>query len=598
MPPAEREEPAFIVAPAPAQADTAAEQGELALAALAGEAPAAVSTPRASSARRRIVAAAALIMIGQLLSSVLGMVRSEVINILFYGVASGAFLLALKPVQMLSDLIIAGSVSGALIPTFVDLGEEGKRDELRRVYSTVLNVVVIAMAIAVGALIVAAPFLVPLLANHSSPQGLTLAEQLVPLTALALFGLGLYAVGSAVLYALKDVVFPAFATGIQHVGVVLCGVIALVVVAAQMHLPGSALLTRSSTPTSDAVRLGGAHGLAIGIAVGALAEFVLLLPGLRRGGVSWRPVLHLRHPAVRQMLRLYAPVAGFLLITVLYQFFDLYLQGHTPGNAYKNITALATATTLIQFPVGLVAAALAFAVLPPLTAAATRGDGGDFKRTLGLGFRLGLLLMVPAMVGLIVLRMPILTLLFQHGQCDAGCTYRNSLALQNYAYELPFIALDQLLIAAFYARKNTLTPALVGVLSIGFYLALAIPFSGTIGMPVLALGDAAKNSGHAIVLFILLTFAMGNLGFRELAWGALRICAAAAAMGVACAGLLVLLPRVAPTVFGQATVGSELATILVITAIGAAIYFGLVTVLGIDEVRILGGLVRRKLGRA
>ena len=101
--------------------------------------------------------------------------------------------------------------------------------------------------------------------------------------------------------------------------------------------------------------------------VGALGEFLFLLPGLRKTGVGWRPVLDLRHPAVRQALRLYAPIVGFLLITFAQQNVDLFLIGRTPGNPLANATALQSATTLIQFPTGLVAAALTFAVLPALT---------------------------------------------------------------------------------------------------------------------------------------------------------------------------------------------------------------------------------------
>src|SRR5512143_4148083 len=92
-------------------------------AALPGDGAQIISVGRAgvvSGQSRRIVSAAALIMLGQLLSSVLGMARIEIINILFYGAASGAFIIALRPVQQITDLLAMGAVSGALIPTFVD----------------------------------------------------------------------------------------------------------------------------------------------------------------------------------------------------------------------------------------------------------------------------------------------------------------------------------------------------------------------------------------------------------------------------------------------------------------------------------------------
>ena len=448
--------------------------------------------------QRRILTAAAIIMVGQFLSSALGMVRIEVVNILFYGLASGAFVVALRPIQQLSDLLVAGSVSGALIPTFVDQSAPERREELRHIYSTVANLALIVMAAAALVLFVAAPFFIPIETQNFGAQGQALTVELVRIAAFSLFGLGLYAVTSALLYALREVVYPAFATGIYHVGVVVCGVVALLLAAAHLGLPLGVVLRpdASSVAASQAHALG-ARGLALGAALGASAEVALLVPGLRKVRVAWRPVLDLGHPRVRQILRLYAPVAAGLVLSVGQQNLEVLLIGRTPGGAPANATALQSATTLVQFPVGLVAAALSFAVLPALAAAATRGDTADFKRTLALGFRLGLLLMVPAMVGLIVLRVPIVTLLFQHGACGHACTVRNALALQNYAYQLPFLALDQLLIAAFYARKNTLTPVLVGVVAIAFWLLVALPFAGRIGMPAIAFANTALNSAHA-----------------------------------------------------------------------------------------------------
>ena len=554
----------------------------------------------ASGVRTRIVAAAAIIMVGQLLSSVLGLVRIETLNVLFYGAASGAFVIALRPIQQVSDLLVGSSVSGALIPTFVDYSEPGRRDELRRVYSTLVNIVIIALSAAALVVLLAAPVLVPFWIDPHlvDPASVTLAIELVRIAAFSMFGLGLYAVTSALLYALKEVVYPAFATGVYHIGVVVGGVAGLLFVAARLHLPISAIFSANGSPAVVQAHLLGARGLAVGAAVGALGEFLLLLPGLRKVGVAWRPVLDLRHPAVRQTLRLYAPIAGFLLISIAQQNLDLFLIGRTPGNPLANATALQSATTLIQFPTGLVAAALSFAVLPALALAANSGDTPEFKRILALGFRMGLLLMVPAMVGLIVLRYPIVELLFQHGTCQIanGCTDRNALALLNYSYQLPFLALDQLLIAAFYARKNTLTPAIIGAVSILFYVAVAVPLGQTVGMPAIAFANTALNSGHALILFVLLTLTIGNLGMGELLAGGGRIVLAALAMGVVCLVLLTLLPQIIPAFAGSGTLASAL-TLLVAGGMGAAVYFALAWLLGIEELRMLGGIVRARILR-
>ena len=538
-------------------------------------------------------------MVGQLLSSLLGMVRIEVINILFYGAASGAFIIALRPIQQVSDLLIGGSVSGALIPTFVDYSEPEKRAELRRVYSTVATLALLVMALAVAVMFFLAPWLAPFYLSHGTEAERQLTATFIRVTAFGLFGLALYAVGSALLYALKDVVFPAFATFIQHVGVIVIGVIALFIAAAKLGAPVAAIFAHGALATSaqvDALQTTGAIGLAVGFVVGALGEAALLLPGLRRNRVSLRPTLHLNHPAVRQILRLYLPIAAGLLISVGQQTIELRLNGLAPGDPTRNITALQSATTLIQFPTGLVVAALSFAVLPPLAAAANNGDMTGFKRTLALGFRLGLLLMTPAMVGLIALGTPIAALLFQHGACHTSCTDLNTLALTNYAYQLPFLALDQMLIAAFYARKNTITPVVVGIVSIGVWALVAVPFTPTVGMPALALANAALNSSHAIILFVLLTMAIGSLGMRELWGGVWRIAIASALMGGVIVGLLRLLPALAPSVFTLDSLRGQVATVLAVGVPAAALYFLVVTLLGMNEVRMLGGIVRARLG--
>lgn len=584
--------------PAPATATAPGEAVLLGDAALPGEGAQIIpidAESQVSGQSRRIVSAAALITLGQLLSSALGMARIETINILFYGAASGAFIIALRPVQQVTDLFAMGAVSGALIPTFVDYAAPERRRELQRIYSTLATLVLLLMALAVVALFVLAPWLATLYLGRAAPADQRLTASFIRITAFGLFGLGLYTVGAALLYALREVVYPAFATFIQHVGVIAVGLAALLVAAARLGAPFGALFTGQGG-VLDALQSAGAVGLGIGFVLGAAGEAALIAPGLRRARAVWRPAFDIRHPAVRQVGRLYAPIAVGLLLSLAQQNAELILNGLAPGDASRNITAMQSATTLVQFPTGLVAAALTFAVLPPLTAAASAGDSAGFKRTLALGFRLGLLLMVPAMVGLIALRTPIVALLFQHGACTIDCTDMNALALQNYAFQLPFLALDQLLIAAFYARKNTLTPVVVGVVSIGLWALVAVPFAPRIGMPALAFASATLNSGHAVILFALLTLALGDLGLREL-WGGLwRIALASAVMGALIWGLLAALPLWAPTLFTLDTLPGQALTVAVVGVPAAALYFALISLLGVREARLLADIIRVRLG--
>ena len=253
------------------------------------------------------------------------------------------------------------------------------------------------------------------------------------------------------------------------------------------------------------------------------------------------------------------------------------------------------ATTLIQFPVGLVAAALSFAVLPTLSEHVRAGNTERFKETLLLGFRIGLLLMIPAAAGLIVLREPIVALLFQHHNYSQQDAARTAIALQNYAYQLPFVALDQLLIAAFYARKNTIIPVVVGMISILGYLAVALPFWSTIGMPALAFANTVQNSLHAIILLILLRMAIGHLRVREIIPTVLKILVATATMVTIAWGAQIILGHF--KVFSLDRLLGQFLTVAIAGGLAVLVYLGVVLLLRIEEIGLVKDAVMAKLGR-
>jgi hypothetical protein len=115
-------------------------------------------------------------------------------------------------------------------------------------------------------------------------------------------------------------------------------------------------------------------------------------------------------------------------------------------------------------------------------------------------------------------------------------------------------------------------------------------------MPALALANAALNSSHAIILFVLLTIFIGNLGLREL-WGGLwRIALSSAAMGAVIWGLLTLLPQWAPTVFTLDSLRGQALTVVAAGLPATLLYFALVSLLGVQEIRMLGGIIRARLG--
>jgi len=536
------------------------------------------------SERREIVRSATLVMLGNLGSSIMGMARQIVVastGQFFFA----PFLAALRPAQTFNDLLVNGSVPGALIPTFNDYAVPDKRDELRRLVFTVVNLVLlIGITVALLFLFIAPWFVSTVLVPGYSAAYQERTLELARIIIFSLVILGPFAVLQAALYALKEFGWPAFATAASHVGIII-GTIA-----------GS--------------WIGLAHfgyiGMAFGVILGALGEIGLLVPGMRKQRFAYMFVLDLKHPALRRILKLYAPVAVSFLGSMALIFLDQHLSSTTPCASFMQNVALATcraensgakdfATTLIQFPGGLVAAALSFAVLPTLSTHIREGNMERFKDTLLLGFRLGLLLMIPAAAGLIVLQTPIIALIFEHGNYNADNAHLAATALQNYAYQLPFVALDQLLIFAFYARKNTIIPVIVFFVSILGYLAVALPFFQTIGMPALAFANTVQNTSHALILLVLLRIAIGSIHLRTMVSFVLKILLATAAMVALAWGLQLLLGHVA--LFSLAQFVGRLLTVLVAGGLAAAAYFGLVLLFKVEEIGLLKGAVLAKLGR-
>lgn len=531
-----------------------------------------VETEETSSTNERshLVRSAALVSIGNLGSSLLGMVRQVVSAISLGAPTFGDFNAAIIPVNNFYQLLANGSTDGALVPVFNEYAVLEKRQEMRRIVFTIVNLVLIIAVISSIIYFFVSPwFIASLVSGFPKPdQALTLRYTRVII--FSLIFLGPFAVLLAALFALKEFGWPAFATAAYHIGVIIGAIVA---------------------SSSSSLLL----ALPVGLLVGAAGQIVLLLPGIRNQRLYYMFVLDLKHPAVRRIFKLYWPIAISYIFSMALVFLDLHLQSNTPQTNLAT-SSMALATTLIQFPVGIVAQALSIVVLPTLSEHARSGNNERFKETLLLGFRLGLLLMVPAMVGLIVLRIPILDLIFAHHNYHTGDVQLSAQALQNYSYQLPFLVVDQLLIAAFYARNNTKTPVIIGIVCILFYLGVALPFYQTVGMISLVLANTVQNSAHAVILLILLRLAIGPLHLRNNLLVFLKIGLSAALMGFAAWGVLLELNQIA--LFSLDHFLGQLLTVLIAGGVAVVIYFGSIFLFKVEEVHLIKTVILTKLKKA
>jgi putative peptidoglycan lipid II flippase len=510
-----------------------------------------------------IARAASIIALGNIASRILGLVREQVIAYLFgaTGLVS-AFGIAAKVPKMIYELLIGGMLSAALVPVFSEVTEQEGHPALWALFSRVASLVAVVLAALVLVLEGLASPLAWLLGGGFEPELQVALAHMLRIIAPAVFFFGLSGVVTGLLYTLKRFTYPAFGAAVFNLGIV----IAAPLLAGRLD----------------------AYSLALGVLLGSLLQLLIQTPDLR--DVHFRFRLDLSHPALRRILALYLPIALGLVISDVQIAIDQRLASST---GESSIAWMDRATTLIQLPHGLVAVAISLAVLPTLSRLSAAGDNESFRRTLGQGLRLVMILILPATLGLLVLAEPIVALLFQHGRFTAHDTFWTAWALRYYLLGLVFAAVDWPLNYAFYARQDTLTPALVGVLAVGVYLAVALALIRPLGMLGLVLADSVKHISHALTMLALTGRRMGGLTNLGLGQTAAKTLLAAGAM----AGLMLAVLNGITHLADSGGLGARLLAVALTGGVGGLAYLGLVTLLRVKDVALLRNLVQRQLRR-
>jgi putative peptidoglycan lipid II flippase len=334
-----------------------------------------------------------------------------------------------------------------------------------------------------------------------------------------------------------------------------------------------------------------AVALAIGILVGAAVQLAIQIPALVRLGMPMGVSLSLSDPGVRKVGLLLGP--GFFGMSV-YQINMLvdtvFATSHRMPSG--SVTSLYIADRVMQLVLGSYAIAMSTELLPTMSQQAAAGQYAEMKSTFAFSLRIVSFIAIPAAVGLVLLREPIIQVLFQHGQFGTDSTALTAHALFFYSMGLPAFAAIKLITPMYYSTQDTMTPARVGAWALGMNIALNSIFllffvrQLSNGTPALASAITAYfNFGLLLVLF---RKRHGMLGARGLGTSLGRISACAVAMAaVAYAGLVFW--RTAAIQHLLAQDGALAAMILV----SVAAYMALAWLLKCEELSELVQLFRR-----
>ncbi len=433
---------------------------------------------------RAIALAGVVVVVGVVLSRVLGFVRTGVLNAEFGAGSSelAAFNFAFRVPDTLFQLVAAGAVGSALVPVASELLAHGEMERARRLVSTITNLMVLALVPMVVLLWILAPFLVATIVDPGG--GLDQQHLTTELTRWLLLSPVLLAVGAVMTAGLNSLgIFgpPAMAPNVYNLSII---VAALVL-----------------TPFL------GVGALVLGVILGAAGHVATQLPSVLRHAM-YRPVLALHDPAVRETLRLMAPRAFGLGVTQIVFFVYASLLSFMPDK-HGPINYWTTAFVTLQIPVGLIGVPLGIVLLPPLAQAIARGDTERFSRLVDRSLRLLLWLVVPLMGFMLVLATPGMTLLWQHGEFNAAAVANTTAVFVILLVGLVAHVLIALLAPIFYAGKDTRTPVMAALLAVAVDVVAALILFPFFELQGLALAMGLGAWAEVVLLLFLMERRVG-----------------------------------------------------------------------------------------
>jgi putative peptidoglycan lipid II flippase len=388
--------------------------------------------------------------------------------------------------------------------------------------------------------------------------------------------LGLTALGSGILNSFRQFALPAW-SGVTFNLVVIVSSFAIVYQPVMKWAP-------------DAYR-SPAVALAAGILVASVASLAIQLPALRKLGMSFRPDVNFQDPGVRKTGKLMAPVffgAGVFQIN----FFIDTIFATSSRMPSGSITSLYVSDRVMELVLGVYAMALSTVIFPTMSHQAADGKYEEMKQTFGFALRIVSFITIPAAIGLILLRVPITQVLFQHGEFGARSTALTSHALLFYSLGLPAFAAIKLITPMYYSTHDTLTPTKVGIYSLALHILLNVILLFAFGSYLWNASPALASSLSAYfnfaALFIIFRGRYGRLGATAIlaSLGKMIICAAA--MAVACFAALRYSHFEAIEHFA-----SRAGMLVAMMALSVGVYFALANLLRCEELPELFLLLRR-----
>ena len=518
-----------------------------------------------TSANQQIARASGVVMVAFALSQVAGLVR-QILATRAFGTSSlmDSFNTANIFPNLLFNLLAGGALASAFVPTFTAFLVKDDHPSAWKLASSIINLVVLALTSLSFISSLFAPQIARLLAPTSTPAYQLETAQLLRILLITATVFGASGLLSGILNAHQRFWLPSLASAIYWVGMIV-GILFFV-------------------PSM------GIYGLAWGAVLGACLHLLIQLPDLfRLPKRHYTFTLGLGNPFVREVILLMGPRLISVATLQVNAVVTGIIANRLPTGSFS---AINFAFPIMTMPLVIIGSGIGIATLPTFSAQVARGEMSALRNSLTAALRGVLLLAIPATLGLILLRQPLIAFLFQRGNFTALSTDMTAWALLWYTVGLVFHCVLEILVRAFFALHDTKTPAFVSAgamgLNIVFCFAFSTLFSRIGWMPLggLALAMSVSTGIETITLLLLLRKRMHGIQARDLAMGT-----GAAVIGTLGMSAAIIFWLVASQHYPAAL------TTLAGVAIGGITYGLVLLLLRVPELKSLGRIAQRVIHR-
>lgn len=437
-------------------------------------------TDSKTETRLRIKRNARIVSFFTFLSRILGAVRDLVmLHVFGAGAIYDAFIIALTIPNVLRRLTAEGSLSMVFVPLYTDIKQERGVEDARIFAQKVASLLIIVCTFLCALGIFYSDSLVQLFASgfEEGSEKFLLTSLLTKIMFPYLIFISLVALAMGVLNSEQHFAAPAAAPILLNVSII-CTTL---------------FFTHFFEQPIEAA--------AWGVFIAGIAQLLLQLPFLLRIKQPLLPKSFWNDTDIRQLLILMGPT---LFGVAVYQINIIILRNLASDLPDGHVTYYNVASRLQELIIGVFAFAYATASLPEFSKHTSKEDWSHAFETLRSSISSAMFVVLPATAGFIAFALPVVSILFLHGEFNWEDTRISARALQVIAVSIPALTLVRIVVAIFFAMKDTRNPVIASTISVlvtavsGYYLAQEYQVAGLVF--ALSLGVWTQ----AVVLLVIL----------------------------------------------------------------------------------------------